>query len=102
MGEAPAILLIEDNPGDADLVRLRLVEGSGPVDVSCANRLSDGLASPGRLRIWPTLSTIYPLVFGQRIAVSSSFETPSSEFISGSIRRDVFVIMSRWLTRLSP
>src|SRR5437763_2635857 len=39
------VLLIEDNPGDADLVRLRLVEGATPVDVSCVNRLSDGLAS---------------------------------------------------------
>jgi signal transduction histidine kinase len=39
------VLLIEDNPGDADLVRLRLTEGKNPVDVSCVNRLSDGLAS---------------------------------------------------------
>src|ERR1700675_4781939 len=39
------VLLIEDNPGDADLVRLRLVEGQSPVDVSCVDRLSDGLAS---------------------------------------------------------
>src|SRR6202161_3731217 len=39
------VLLIEDNPGDADLVRLRLVEGRSPVDVNCVNRLSDGLAS---------------------------------------------------------
>ena len=39
------VLLIEDNPGDADLVRLRLVEGQSPVNVSCVNRLSDGLAS---------------------------------------------------------
>ena len=38
------VLLIEDNPGDADLVRLRLVEGKSPVKVDCANRLSDGLA----------------------------------------------------------
>jgi len=38
------VLLIEDNPADADLVRLRLVEGSAPVDVNCVNRLSDGLA----------------------------------------------------------
>jgi len=46
MGNQPTqVLLIEDNPGDADLIRLRLVEGSAPVDVSCANRLSDGLAS---------------------------------------------------------
>src|SRR5271163_4834582 len=39
------VLLIEDNPGDADLVRLRLVEGKFPVNVNCVNRLSDGLAS---------------------------------------------------------
>ena len=39
------VLLIEDNPGDADLVRLRLVEGQSPVKVNCVNRLSDGLAS---------------------------------------------------------
>ena len=37
-------MLIEDNPGDADLVRLRLVEGKSPVDVNCVNRLSEGLA----------------------------------------------------------
>jgi signal transduction histidine kinase len=42
---ATHVLLIEDNPGDADLVRLRLVEGKSAVDVSCVNRLSDGLAS---------------------------------------------------------
>ncbi len=40
-----SVLLIEDNPGDADLVRLRLVEGRAPVKVNCVNRLSDGLAS---------------------------------------------------------
>jgi sigma-B regulation protein RsbU (phosphoserine phosphatase) len=39
------VLLIEDNPGDADLVRLRLVEGDAAVSVSCVNRLEDGLAS---------------------------------------------------------
>ncbi len=39
------VLLIEDNPGDADLVRLRLVEGASPVNVNCVNRLSEGLAS---------------------------------------------------------
>jgi signal transduction histidine kinase len=42
------VLLIEDNPGDADLVRLRLVEGDSAVNVSCVNRLSDGLASMSR------------------------------------------------------
>jgi signal transduction histidine kinase len=40
-----SVLLIEDNPGDADLVRLRLVEGQAPVKVNCVHRLSDGLAS---------------------------------------------------------
>lgn len=39
------VLLIEDNPGDADLVRLRLVEGDSSVDVSSVSRLADGLAS---------------------------------------------------------
>jgi sigma-B regulation protein RsbU (phosphoserine phosphatase) len=39
------VLLIEDNPGDADLVRLRLIESRSDVDVSCVSRLSDGLAS---------------------------------------------------------
>lgn len=38
------VLLIEDNPGDADLVRLRLVEGRHPVRVDCVHRLSDALA----------------------------------------------------------
>jgi DNA-binding response OmpR family regulator len=38
-------LLIEDNPGDADLVRLRLVEAHSDVAVSCVTRLSTGLAS---------------------------------------------------------
>jgi two-component system, chemotaxis family, response regulator Rcp1 len=39
------VLLIEDNPGDADLVRLRLIEGDSGVNVSSVNRLADGLAS---------------------------------------------------------
>ena len=43
--QATRVLLIEDNPGDADLMRLRLVEGKYPVEVKCVNRLSDGLAS---------------------------------------------------------
>src|SRR6202521_2716839 len=38
------VLLIEDNPGDADLVRLRLVEGHLRVKVNCVSRLSGGLA----------------------------------------------------------
>ncbi len=46
MSDQPThVLLIEDNPGDADLVRLRLVEGKTPVHVDCFNRLADGLAS---------------------------------------------------------
>jgi signal transduction histidine kinase len=39
------ILLIEDNPGDADLIRLRLVEAHSDVSVSCVDRLAKGLAS---------------------------------------------------------
>ncbi|HEY6764374.1 MAG TPA: hybrid sensor histidine kinase/response regulator [Candidatus Sulfotelmatobacter sp.] len=39
------VLLIEDNPGDADLVRLRLIEANNTVHVDCVSRLSDGLAS---------------------------------------------------------
>jgi signal transduction histidine kinase len=39
------VLLIEDNPGDADLVRLRLVEAQSDIEVSCADRLSIGLES---------------------------------------------------------
>ncbi len=39
------VLLVEDNPGDADLVRLRLVEGQSQAKVHCVNRLSDALAS---------------------------------------------------------
>ena len=45
MSDSPTeVLLIEDNPGDADLVRLRLTESKKQVDVRCVNRLSDGLA----------------------------------------------------------
>src|ERR1019366_1766586 len=44
MDNEPAnILLIEDNPGDADLVRLRLVESKSEVHVNCVPRLSDAL-----------------------------------------------------------
>jgi signal transduction histidine kinase len=39
------ILLIEDNPGDADLIRLRLVEASADLEVACVSRLSSGLKS---------------------------------------------------------
>ena len=41
---AAHVLLIEDNPGDADLVRLRLVESKPDVYVNCVPRLSDALA----------------------------------------------------------
>jgi hypothetical protein len=41
------VLLIEDNPGDADLVRLRLQEGkSSAVDVSHAQELAVPEALP--------------------------------------------------------
>ncbi len=44
--ESPAsVLLIEDNPGDADLVRLRLVDTDPPVKVDCVGRLSEALRS---------------------------------------------------------
>lgn len=39
------ILLIEDNPGDADLIRLRLVEANSDLDVAFADRLSTALDS---------------------------------------------------------
>ena len=42
--EPPHVLLIEDNPGDADLVRLRLVESNSDVHVNCVPRLADALA----------------------------------------------------------
>jgi DNA-binding response OmpR family regulator len=42
--EPARILLIEDNPGDADLIRLRLVESKSEVHVNCVPRLSDALA----------------------------------------------------------
>jgi len=42
------ILLIEDNPGDQDLVRLRLCESQPDLKVDCVPRLSDALASLDR------------------------------------------------------
>ncbi len=45
--QATRVLLIEDNPGDADLVRLRLIEGNAAVEVNCVERLADGIASLG-------------------------------------------------------
>ncbi len=46
--QATHVLLIEDNPGDADLVRLRLVEAHPGLRVDCVHRLSDALASLAR------------------------------------------------------
>jgi len=43
--QATRVLLIEDNPGDADLVRLRLVESQPNVKVDCVPRLADALAA---------------------------------------------------------
>ena len=39
------VLLIEDNPGDADFVRSRLAETSSDLQVTCADRLATGLAA---------------------------------------------------------
>jgi sigma-B regulation protein RsbU (phosphoserine phosphatase) len=44
-GKPTHVLLIEDNQGDADLVRLRLVESTSDLEVSYADRLSTGLAA---------------------------------------------------------
>jgi signal transduction histidine kinase len=46
--QATHVLLIEDNPGDVDLVRLRLVESQPGIRVECVQRLSDALASLAR------------------------------------------------------
>ena len=43
MSNRQTVLLIEDNPGDADLVRLRLVESESDVEVRCVDRLATGL-----------------------------------------------------------
>jgi phosphoserine phosphatase RsbU/P len=43
MKNGTQVLLIEDNPGDADLTRLRLVEANADVQVTCVDRLADGL-----------------------------------------------------------
>src|SRR5437764_6806902 len=51
MQSTPAqVLMIEYNPGDAELIRLRLVESGFPMDVNCVSRLADGLASLSRQR----------------------------------------------------
>ncbi len=39
------VLLVEDNPGDVDLVRLRLMEGQSGMKVNCVHRLSDALTA---------------------------------------------------------
>jgi DNA-binding response OmpR family regulator len=39
------LLLIEDNQGDVDLVRLKLLESNAEFEVYCADRLSAGLAA---------------------------------------------------------
>jgi DNA-binding NtrC family response regulator len=39
------VLLIEDSKDESDLVRLYLLEGNSDLEVSCADRLSSGLAS---------------------------------------------------------
>ncbi|MGC2247927.1 MAG: response regulator, partial [Terriglobales bacterium] len=45
MSEAPRhVLLIEDNPGDAELIGLRLIEGRSPAQVSRVECLAEGLA----------------------------------------------------------
>ena len=45
MEQEPAhVLLITDKPGDADLVRMRLVESKSKFHVNCVPRLSDALA----------------------------------------------------------
>ena len=43
--ETKRVLLVEDNPGDADLVRMRLVDGKAPVRVDCVVRLSEALTA---------------------------------------------------------
>ena len=42
------VLLFEDNQGDADLVRLRLVEGESRANVDCVARLAEGLEHLGK------------------------------------------------------
>lgn len=39
------LLLIEDNQGDVDLVRFKLLEGNAEFEVYCADRLSAGLTA---------------------------------------------------------
>jgi sigma-B regulation protein RsbU (phosphoserine phosphatase) len=44
-GQPTQVLLIEDNPGDADFVRMGLVESNSDLQVTCADRLATGLAA---------------------------------------------------------
>ena len=57
------MLLIEDNPGDVDLLRLRLVESRSErgvcYEVSCADRLSTGLAALAKERPAVVLLDLY-------------------------------------------
>ncbi len=46
--EPKRVLLVEDNPGDVDLVRMRLVDGKAPLQVDCVARLSDALEALDR------------------------------------------------------
>lgn len=48
MSNPPNLLLVEDNPGDADLIRLRLLEGRSDVNISIVNRLSEALDNLGK------------------------------------------------------
>ena len=55
------VLLVTDKPGDADLVRLRLVESKFKFHVNCVSRLSDALAcleveTPSLVLVDPNLS----------------------------------------------
>ena len=43
MNKNSDVLLVEDNPGDADLVRLRLMENEPSVNIFTVNRLSEAL-----------------------------------------------------------
>jgi DNA-binding NtrC family response regulator len=55
------VLLVADKPGDADLVRLRLLESKRKFHVNCVTRLSDALAcleveTPSLVLLEPNLS----------------------------------------------
>ena len=44
-GQPTQVLLIEDNEGDAEFIRSRLVESNSDLQLTCANRLATGLAA---------------------------------------------------------